>query len=203
VPLTGPRLIVEFVGQNFRGMLLTLQQRYGFDLTDEELDVYVRREEDVVIAKLKQALRPCEGVDDVLEKLKGRYAYAVVSSSALRRVRASIEKVGQDKYFDKDKVFSAATSLPKPTSKPDPAIYLWAMEKLGRTAGECVAVEDSKSGTLSATRAGIKVVGYVGPYEDAKRGEMEATLREAGAVVIMRDWSEFESCLAKIEGGEV
>jgi beta-phosphoglucomutase-like phosphatase (HAD superfamily) len=77
------------------------------------------------------------------------------------------------------------------------------MEKLGRTAGECVAVEDSKSGTLSATRAGIKVVGYVGPYEDAKRGEMEATLREAGAVVIMRDWSEFESCLAKIEGGEV
>ena len=183
-------------------MLLTLQQRYGFELGADELEEYVRREEDVVIAKLKESLRPCPGVDDVLEKLKGKYEYAVVSSSALRRVQASIEKVGQDRYFDKDKVFSAATSLPKPTSKPDPAIYLWAMEKLGKKAGECVAVEDSKSGTLSATRAGIKVVGYVGPYEDDKREEMEKLLREAGAVVIMRDWSEFESCLEKIEAGQ-
>lgn len=202
-PLTGSRLIVEFVGQNFRGMLMTLKERYGFELTADELETYVSREEDVVIAKLKEGLRPCPGVDDVLEKLKDKYQYAVVSSSALRRVQASIEKVGQDKYFDKDKVYSAATSLPKPTSKPDPAIYLWAMEKLGKKAEECVAVEDSKSGTLSATRAGIKVVGYVGPYEDDKRAEMEKVLSEAGAVVIMRDWSEFEACLAKIEAGEV
>ncbi|KAJ9142551.1 HAD-like protein [Coniochaeta hoffmannii] len=201
-PLTGTHLIVEFVGQNFRGMLLTLQQRYGFELGADELETYVRREEDVVIAKLKEALRPCPGVDDVLERLKGKYEYAVVSSSALRRVQASIEKVGQDKYFDKDKVFSAATSLPKPTSKPDPAIYLWALEKLGKKAEESVAVEDSKSGTLSATRAGIKVIGYVGPYEDDKKEEMEKLLKEAGAVVIMRDWSEFESCLKKIEAGE-
>ncbi|KAB5563270.1 HAD-like domain-containing protein [Coniochaeta sp. 2T2.1] len=200
VPLTGPRLIAEFVGQNFRGMLLTLQQRYGFSLTPDELEDYVRREEDVVIGKLKEGLRPCAGVDDVLEKLKGKYQYAVVSSSALRRVKVSIEKVGQDKYFDADKVYSAATSLPTPTSKPDPAIYLWAIEKLGKKAGECVAVEDSKSGTLSAHRAGLKVVGYVGPYEDDKRVEMEKVLTEAGAGVIMRDWSEFEDCLAKLEG---
>lgn len=201
-PLTGSRLIVEFVGQNFRGMLLTLQKRYGFELTPVELEEYVRREEDVVIGKLRESLRPCEGVDAVLEKLKGRYQYAVVSSSAQRRVQASIEKAGQDKYFDKDKVFSAATSLPKPTSKPDPAIYLWAVEKLGKEPRECVAVEDSKSGTLSATRAGIKVVGYVGPYADGKRDEMEKVLRDAGAVIIMRHWSEFEGCLAKIEAGE-
>src|SRR5207302_1479 len=126
-----------------------------------------RREEDVVIAKLKEKLVPCPGVDDVLERLAatGQYKFAVVSSSALRRVQASIDKVGQAKYFGSD-VYSAATSLPTPTSKPDPAIYLHAMEKLGKTAAECVAVEDSKSGTLSGTRAGIKVIGYVGPYKE-------------------------------------
>jgi len=114
-------------------------------------------------------------------------------------VRASIEKVGQDRFFDGQHVFSAATSLPVPTSKPDPAIYLHAMQVLGKTAAECVAVEDSKSGTLSATRAGIKVVGYVGPYEEDKRPEMEKVLRDAGAVVIMKDWSEFEACLDEVE----
>lgn len=204
VPFTGPKLIIEFVGQNFRGMLKSLKSKYNFELTDEEMEVYVRREEDVVIGKLKEGLRPCVGVDAVLEKLEkeGKYKMAVVSSSALRRVKVSIEAVGQDKYFGKD-VYSAATSLPKPTSKPDPAIYLWAMEKMGKKAEECVAVEDSKSGTLSATRAGIKTVGYVGPYEDDKKAEMEKVLKDAGAVVVMRDWSEFEGLMEKIQNGDL
>ncbi|EOO01525.1 putative haloacid dehalogenase-like hydrolase protein [Phaeoacremonium minimum UCRPA7] len=204
-PFTGETLIKEFVGQNFRGMLTSLQQRYNFEISPEDTEEYVKREEDVVIAKLKEALKPCPGVDAELDKLAEhkKYHLAVVSSSALRRVKASIEKVGQDKFFDGEHVFSAATSLPKPTSKPDPAIYLHAMKVLGKTADECVAVEDSKSGTLSATRAGIKAIGYVGPYADDKKAEMEKVLRDAGAVVIMQDWSEFESCLEQIESGKV
>ena len=201
---TGDSLIVEFVGQNFRGMMKTLQSRYDFPLSDAELDGYVRDEEDVVIAKLKEKLVPCPGVDKQLEELaaSGKYHLAVVSSSALRRVQASIDKVGQAKYFGKD-VFSAATSLPVPTSKPDPAIYLHALKTLGKTAAESVAIEDSKSGTLSGTRAGLKVIGYVGPYKDAEKAKMEKVLTDAGAVIIMRDWSEFPAALAKVESGEV
>ncbi|KAL7922423.1 HAD-like domain-containing protein [Trichoderma austrokoningii] len=206
VKFSGETLITEFVGQNFRGMLTTLQKTHGIEIAPADMEKYVLMEEDAVIAKLKAALRPCVGVDEQLQALaekEKRYQLAVVSSSALRRVRASIEKVGQDKYFPGDVVFSAATSLEKPTSKPDPAIYLHALGKLGRTAEESVAVEDSKSGTLSATRAGIKTIGYVGPYADDKKDEMEAVLRDAGAVVVMRDWSEFPGALAKIEKGEV
>ncbi|KAK5658493.1 hypothetical protein OQA88_1885 [Cercophora sp. LCS_1] len=203
-PFTGDTLLVEFVGQNFRGMMKSLQQRYGFDMSAAELDDYVRREEDVVIAKLKEKLQPCVGVDEVLVKLEkeDEYRLAVVSSSALRRVKASVEKVGQDKYFG-ERVYSAATSLEKPTSKPDPAIYLHAMKDLGVQAEECVAVEDSKSGTLSGTRAGIKVIGYVGPYGEEEREKMEGVLKEAGAVVIMRDWKEFEGIMAKIQDGSI
>ncbi|KAG9250962.1 HAD-like domain-containing protein [Emericellopsis atlantica] len=202
---TGPTLIQEFVGQNFRGMLTSLQERYGIEIIPADLEKYVRAEEDAVIAKLKASLRPCEGVDDELKRLNdtGKYTMSVVSSSALRRVLASIEKVGQDKYFQGEVVFSAASSLPKPTSKPDPAVYLFALEKLGKKAEESVAIEDSKSGTLSATRAGIKVVGYVGPYEEDKKEEMVKVLKDAGAKVIMYHWSEFPSILEKIESGEI
>lgn len=199
---TGPTLIKTYVGMNFRGMLNRLRQEHKeIELSDDEIEVYVKKEEDAVIAKLKAALKPCPGVDAELEKLAEhkKYHLAVVSSSALRRVKASIEKVGQDKFFNGEHVFSAATSLPTPTSKPDPAIYLHAISVLGKKAEECVAVEDSKSGTMSATRAGIKVVGYVGPYEADTRPKMKEVLREAGAVVIMEDWSEFESCLEQIE----
>ncbi|GAB0133803.1 hypothetical protein EsDP_00002199 [Epichloe bromicola] len=204
---TGESLIVEFVGQNFRGMLTTLQKEYGIDIAPEDMEVYVRMEEDAVIAKLKAALRPCPGVDEQLQKLaaSNKYLLAVVSSSALRRVKASVEKVDQNKYFKgpngEDLIYSAATSLNPPTSKPDPAIYLHALKALGKNAGESVAIEDSKSGTLSATRAGIKTIGYVGPYADNKKAEMEKVLTDAGAVVIMRDWNEFPAALEKIESG--
>lgn len=203
-PFTGETLITEFVGQNFRGMLTTLQKQNNFEIGSDDLDKYVVMEEDVVIAKLKEALKPCPGVDAELEKLaaSGKYHLAVVSSSALRRVKASVDKVGQDKYFGND-IFSAATSLPKPTSKPDPAIYLHALKTLGKTAEESVAVEDSKSGTLSGTRAGIKVIGYVGPYADDKKAEMEKVLRDAGAVIVMKEWSEFPAALEQIESGKV
>ncbi|KAL9946921.1 hypothetical protein D7B24_007853 [Verticillium nonalfalfae] len=197
---TGESLIKEFVGQNFRGMMLGLQKLYNFTMEQEELETYVRREEDAVIAKLKASLVACPGVDEQLEALQagGKYKLSVVSSSAKRRVWASVVKVGQDKFFKEEEVYSAATSLPTPTSKPDPAIYLHALDKLGKTAAESVAIEDSKSGTLSGTRAGIKVIGYVGPYPADRQSEMEKVLRDAGAVVIMKDWQEFPDILAKL-----
>lgn len=128
--------------------MVSLQKKYGYQMDPAELESYVLREEDQVIAKLKALLRPCEGVDAELERLEklGKYKMAVVSSSALRRVIASIQKVGQDRYFKADEVFSAASSLPTPTSKPDPAIYIHAMKVLGVQPQECVAIEDSKSG---------------------------------------------------------
>ncbi|KAH8702348.1 putative HAD superfamily hydrolase [Talaromyces proteolyticus] len=199
---TGEQLIQDFVGQNFRGMMISLQGKYGFEMPKDEIEFYVKEEENQVIAKLEAKAVPCTGVMEELEKLQrsGQYDMAVVSSSALRRVRASIKKVNQDKYFKHDHVFSAATSLPKPTSKPDPAIYLYALEKLNKKATECVAIEDSRSGALSAIRAGIPVIAYVGSYPgDAKRAEMAGKLIELGAQVVMKDWSEFESCLKQIE----
>lgn len=192
----------EFVGQNFRGVVVNLQKKYGFPLNPDELQGYVGQEEDRVIATLVKKGQPCVGVNKVLDKLaeEGKYGLAVVSSSALRRVQASIKKVDQDKYFPPDHVFSAATSLPVPTTKPDPAIYLHACKVIGKQPGECLAVEDSKSGTLSAVRAGIPVIGYVGSYNgSAKQKEMATLLKETGAQVLMDDWSQFFDCLAEIE----
>ncbi|KAL2868198.1 HAD family hydrolase [Aspergillus lucknowensis] len=203
VRYTGDQLIQDFVGQNFRGMMVSLQAKFKFELSKEELEGYVKKEEDKVIAKLLEKAQPCVGASEQLEKLfeEKKYDLAVVSSSALRRVRASIQKVGQDKYFDYDMVFSAATSLPKPTSKPDPAIYLHALEACGKKAEETVTVEDSVSGALSAIRANIAVIGYVGSYHgEEKQAEMAQRLTDLGARVIMKHWNEFPKCLKEIEG---
>ena len=48
--------------------------------------------------------------------------------------------------------------------KPDPEIYLLAAEHLGIPAERCVAIEDSPNGVLSASRAGMFVLGVRTPY---------------------------------------
>ncbi|KAF8200042.1 putative HAD superfamily hydrolase [Mycena galopus ATCC 62051] len=180
---TGHALFTEFVGQNFRGMMTSLQQKYSLDLPPATFDAYVTREEDQVIGKIKRPYAP---------RCLGRFEMAVVSSSAGRRVEASMDKVGMDKYFPRNRIFSAATSLEKPTSKPDPAIYLHACRVMDKKPGECVAIEDSKNGTLSAVRAGIHTW-------DMWQDEMRSVLKEAGADPIMVDWAEFPACLEHIE----
>ncbi|EKG15058.1 Haloacid dehalogenase-like hydrolase [Macrophomina phaseolina MS6] len=200
---TGPSLLKDFVGQNFRGMMVSLTKKYHFELAPEEFDAYVERELGKVIEKLEAKAEPCPGVPETLEQLynEKKYGLAVVSSSALSRVEASLRKVGIDKYFPHGHVFSAASSLPKPTSKPDPAIYFHACKTIGVDPKECVAIEDSRSGATAAKNAGIPLIGYVGPYEKGEEQERIAKMlkEECGAIYIMYHWNEFPEALKKVE----
>jgi len=198
-------LLDDFVGHNFRNMLLGMQKKHNFTMAPEEVEDYVQRELGAVIAKLTAKAVECPGVTEQLNALKAQgYPMSVVSTSAKSRVVASIEKVKIDHFFPNEHVYSAATSLNPPTSKPDPAIYLHACKELGIKPEECVTVEDSKSGATAAMRAGIPLIAYVGIYgiEESKE-KMEAmakTLTEqCNAAAVMYDWKEFPECLKKIE----
>ena len=43
-----------------------------------------------------------------------------------------------------------------PHKKPAPDIYLWVLDKLGLSAADCIALEDSENGLRSSLAAGIK-----------------------------------------------
>lgn len=198
-------LLEEFVGQNFRGMLKGLQPKHGFTLTDDQMEDYVGREVGAVTKKLSEKATECPGVTQQMEWTKAQgYPMSVVSTSAKPRVVASLEKCNLDRFFPNEHVYSAATSLNPPSSKPDPKIYLYACEQLGVKPSECITVEDSKSGATAAMRAGIPFIGYVGVYglEEGKEKmeQMAKVLKEqCKANEIMYDWKEFPELLKKIE----
>jgi beta-phosphoglucomutase-like phosphatase (HAD superfamily) len=198
-------LLEDFVGHNFRGMLKGLQQKHNFTMSDADMDDYVQQELGAVTRKLSEKAVECPGVTKELQKLKDAgYPMSVVSTSAKSRVVASIEKAGIAHFFPPEHVYSAATSLNPPSSKPDPAIYHFAAKELGVKESEAVTVEDSKSGATAAMRAGIPCIGYVGIYgieEGKEKMEQMAKLltEETKCVAIMYDWSEFQDCLKKVE----
>jgi beta-phosphoglucomutase-like phosphatase (HAD superfamily) len=187
-------------------MMVGLQKKHNFTMPSDELDDYVDREVGAVTAKLSQKATPCPGAPEEVEKLAGKYPMAVVSTSAKPRVIASLLKtgLGNGKYWPDEHVYSAATSLKPPSSKPDPAIYLHAAKELGVKPEECVTVEDSKSGATAAMRAGIPCIGYVGVYKleegEEKEKQMAKTLTEqCNCKAIMYNWTEFQDCLKKID----
>jgi len=199
------QLLETFVGQNFRGMCNKLQEIHNFKMDPKEVDDYVDREVGAVTAKLSEKCTPCPGAPEMVQWTHDQgYKMSVVSTSAKPRVVASIKKIGIDHHFLDEHVYSAATSLDPPSSKPDPKIYLYACEQLGVKPSEVVTVEDSKSGATAAMRAGIPCVAYVGVYgieEGKEKMEKMAKLltEDCKAVCVMYDWKEWPECLRKVE----
>ncbi|MCW2616302.1 MAG: HAD-superfamily hydrolase, subfamily variant 3 [Frankiales bacterium] len=164
-------------------------------LTAEALERWVRQERSQVTRYLGSVLRPDASVLGPLTRLAESYRLAAVSSSALGRLAACFTATGLDVLIPPSVRYSAEDSLPVPTSKPDPAVYLHACAQLGLDPAETVAVEDSVPGAQSAVAAGIPTVANVQFVPEAERAERTAQLREAGVSAVISTWSELEQLL--------
>ncbi len=79
---------------------------------------------------------------------------AIATTTAPENVAALLE-LGLDK--DWNKMFGAVGCGDMVVNKkPAPDIYLWVVEKLGLSADECIALEDSENGLRSSLAASIK-----------------------------------------------
>lgn len=167
----------------------------GNALSADELEQWVRDERERVTAHLAVTLTPDPQVLEPLRNLAARYALAAVSSSATGRLRACFAATGLDSLLSEAATFSAEDSLPVPTSKPDPAVYLHAGQVLGVAPAQGLAIEDSVAGVASAVAAGYATVGnlmFVLPDERERR---RAELVETGAIAITDSWSALADVL--------
>ena len=182
-------------GRNFRTTAADLAADAGAELSAEALERWVDEERRRVGAHLAEVLLPDPEVREPLERLAGHLGLAVVTSSAASRVDGCLEATGLADLFPADLRFSAEDSLPRPESKPSPAVYLHACERLGVAAGEALAVEDTVSGARSALDAGVRTVGFVMFVPAAERGQRQAELAAAGVDAIFDSWRGLEAAV--------
>ena len=90
-----------------------------------------------------------DGVREVLAALHGRYAMGVVTSSRRDHFEIIHGTSGLLKYFD-----FVLTREQYVNSKPNPEPYLAGIAKTGFSAAQCLAIEDTPRGLISATGAG-------------------------------------------------
>lgn len=196
---SGEELRLATTGMNFRATAAALAAEEGRGVDPEALEPWVATERAEVTAHLSRVLRPDPAVREPLERLAGSHTLAVVSSSALTRVEACLGAAALADLFPQPHRFSAESSLPTPASKPDPAIYLHALERLGLRPRRTLAIEDSVPGAEAAVAAGCPTLGNVMFVPPAERAERIAGLKGTGVVDVISSWCELELLLESFE----
>ena len=195
---TAEELRLAATGMTFRSVAARFAAELGRD--DVDVEPWVQEEKRAVTAHLGRTLRPHEETTTALTAFAAHLTLAAVSSSALARLAASFTATGLDELIPAERRFSAEDSLPTPTSKPDPAVYLFACERLGIAPAEGLAVEDSVPGVLSAVRAGCPTVGNLLFVPEPEREARAAALLDAGARTVVGSWAELAGQVLPVLG---
>ncbi len=94
------------------------------------------------------------GIKELLVWLgENGYKRAVATATDLTRAGKYLTDVGLYDYFD-----CIISAHQVENGKPKPDVYIYAVNQLGLTPDECIAVEDSPNGVISASDAGCKTI---------------------------------------------
>ena len=157
--------------------LRSLNREFGAAKMQSYFDVPVNYEEvrnkrielmNAFIEKEGVELKP--GIKELLSYLKEKgIKTAIATSSPIERTEKYLASVGLTGAFDK-----LISGYMVQKGKPEPDIYELAAKEIGLTPQECLAIEDSPSGLLSANRAGCYPVMI--PDQDMPTPETKALL---------------------------
>ena len=129
-----------------------LQGIFGDDFSYWE--IRERRKELMREHLKKHGVEKKQGADELLDYLREhKIKTAVATATDMPRTRSYLTEIG---IYDKFDEIICASMVEN--GKPKPDIYLYACKRLGLTAGECIAVEDSPNGVCSASSAGLRTI---------------------------------------------
>ncbi|MGB5950950.1 MAG: HAD-IA family hydrolase [Ornithinimicrobium sp.] len=102
---------------------------------------------------------PREGVVETIATATDQGAsVALVTTTSAQNIDALLTALRPDVKASHFHLVVDATDVDQ--GKPNPAAYTHALQKLGVTAGECVAIEDNVGGLQAAQEAGITCVAF-------------------------------------------
>ena len=138
--------------QSFRRLLVSWYRRIGRELSEDEAEERFNAWSEGRPRDFRALMNP--GVPETMAELKRRgVRLALASSSKMDKIKVTLD------VCDLKDVFEAVVSGEQfRESKPEPDIYLHALELLGLPASVCCCVEDSVPGITAGKRSGLTVV---------------------------------------------
>ncbi|QIG45913.1 HAD family phosphatase [Nocardioides anomalus] len=165
---------MQMVGNNLVDSGRYMQQRWGVDLTPEQI---VEELLDGVVAMVQSDVPWRPGARELLDELVADGVRCALVTMSYERFVAPILRQLPPETFR-----VVVTGDQVEFGKPHPEPYLTAAAALGVEPGECVAIEDSNTGAKSAEAAGctVLVVQHHVPVLEGPRRVFRDTLAGMG-----------------------
>ncbi len=144
----------RFAGMTMQSIFSTLKSENN--IKDPIESILARQEAGMLKHTLEDPQTPIAGIPEILAYLKQhKIPAAVASSSPKNLVKTVIDRLNIAASFE----FLLSGEEVR-HGKPNPEIYLAAAKALQVQPKDCVVIEDSKNGTLSAKAAGMFCIGF-------------------------------------------
>jgi len=177
VTLTESAYYERYLGYDDVGAFRAIAADTGVSMTESDIAALVANKAVRLEALEKAGSVLFPGAREAIVRTAAAWPIAIASGALKAEILRVLEHEALRAFFPV--VVSAEDT---PASKPDPAPYLLAVQQLRATtptltASQCVAIEDSRWGLVSARAAGLRTVGITHTYSGSE-------LADAADVVI-------------------
>ncbi len=147
----------KIMGLNQKDSVRLLKETFGLDESPDEI---LRTRLEILLELYEKELRLVDGIPEILKILDSEkhIKTALASGSPMRVIEFVLNKFSLTDTF---RIKVSGDCVGK--GKPHPDIYLEAARRLGVNPGECVAIEDSINGIVSAKAAGMRCIAVPDP----------------------------------------
>jgi HAD superfamily hydrolase (TIGR01509 family) len=152
----------DYLALDDRAIIEHLYRSHGLGCDHRRRDELVNWKARTYMEAIREGLPAMPGAVEFVRKAAELYPLAIASGSMRHEIEYLLGKLGLREAFA---VLTSAEDTE--FSKPDPAIYLYALGQLQQlpcfaeqdlVASECLAIEDAPAGVQAAHAAGIKCV---------------------------------------------
>ena len=175
----------RYLGYDDVGLVHALAADRGLAMSDPQISALVTRKGTELQKMLRGGHVLFPGAVEFIRCAAAEVPIAIASGALKHEIVEIMETAGVANLFA---TIVAAGDTPQ--SKPSPAPYLLAFERLRQQSGRdldpsrCVAIEDSRWGLESARGAGLRCVGVTNSYEAGKLKGAELVVRGLGDLTL-------------------
>lgn len=177
-------LFASYTGCSDKAMIYEVAAGHGLN---EQRSAEILDRKHRIYESLEHTLCPVSGAIEFVHWAKSRYRLALATSATSRNRETTLKSLQIESMFEVA-VDSASFSQPKPS----PEVFQIALERLGLAPTACLVIEDAVNGIVAARAAGCFSAGLTTSFS-------EASLREAGADIVVGSYSELKTLLTARE----
>lgn len=157
--VTGGKERIRYYIHEFNGKI---------DLTPDGVRALHERKTAIYVARMAGgALGPRPGILRLIHEAREAGLKCAIATTTSR---ANVDILLQAAFAPNAETWFAAVAAGDEVEhkKPAPDVYALTLERLGLSAQECIAIEDSRNGLESARRAGLNCIITISPYTEGQ-----------------------------------